>query len=225
MAKANRIQNRQNKPIKTGFHRKKKTGRGNFVVQDEFAIQAQKAGYRARSIYKLLEIQERFELIKPDYVVLDVGCAPGSFLQGIRNIVKQNTIVGIDLKPCKPFSHKNIHTIVGDIFDYNNVSQAVTQIIGSDQFDIITSDIAPNTTGRKDVDQYASVELNIEIVQFSDRFLKKGGNLLLKVFQGEDFNDLTQQIKKRFTDMKVYKPRACRDSSHEVYVICFEKKA
>lgn len=93
MAKANRIQNRQTKPIKTGFHRKKKTGRGNFVVQDEYAIKAKKAGYRARSIYKLIEIQERFDLIQPDYSVIDIGCAPGSFLQAIRNIVRKKTVI------------------------------------------------------------------------------------------------------------------------------------
>jgi len=224
MAKANRIQNRQAKPIKTGFHRKKKVKQGNFVVRDEYAIKAQKAGYRARSIYKLLEIQERFDLIQPDYSVIDIGCAPGSFLQAIRNIVREKTVIGIDLKECKKFSYPNVTTLVGDIFDYDNVSEQVTAIIGDDQFDLITSDIAPNTTGRFDVDQYASVELNIEICKFADRFLKPGWNMLLKIFKWEDFNDLVQQVKKRFTDMKTYKPMACRESSHEEYIICLGKK-
>ncbi|MFK7779896.1 MAG: RlmE family RNA methyltransferase [Candidatus Gracilibacteria bacterium] len=233
MAKKNRIrpersplggQNRKSRPIKTGFHRKKKVQRGSYVVRDEYAVKARKAGYRARSVYKLLEMQERFDLIKPDYSVIDIGCAPGSFLQAIRNIVREKIIIGVDLKEVKPFSYPNVSTIVCSIFDYEELSKQVLEIIGEDQFDLITSDIAPNTTGRFDVDQYASVELNIEICKFSDRFLKTGGNMILKVFKGEDFNDLVMQVKKRFRKMTTFKPMACRDSSHEEYVICYDKK-
>lgn len=224
MAKKNRIQNRQNTPTKSGFHRKKKVQRWAYVVNDEYALKAKKEGYRARSVYKLLEIQERFDLIQPDYSIIDIGCAPGSFLQAISKIVKERIIIGIDLKEVQKFPQAHIHTIVGDIFDYDNVRQAVVDIIWEDTFDLITSDIAPNTTWRFDVDQYASVELNIEICKFSDRFLKKGGNMLLKVFKWEDFYELSREVKKRFQDMKTYKPLACRDSSHEEYVICFGKK-
>lgn len=224
MAKRNRIQNRQKTGPKTGFHRKKKVQRGKYVINDEYAEKARKAWFRARSIYKLLEMQERFELIKPDYSVMDIGCAPGSFLQAIRNIVREKTIIWVDLKEVKPFSYPNVHTIQCSIFDYEELSKQVIDIIGDDQFDVITSDIAPNTTGRFDVDQYASVELNIEICKFSDWFLKDGWNMILKVFKWEDFNDLAQQVKKRFKNMTTYKPMACRDSSHEEYIICWEKK-
>ncbi|MBB1564826.1 RlmE family RNA methyltransferase [Candidatus Gracilibacteria bacterium] len=222
--KKNRNSTKQNGPIKVGFHRKKKVQRGTFVARDEYAIKAQKAGFRARSVYKLLEIQERFDLIKPEFSVIDIGCAPGSFLQAIRNIVKEKPIIGVDIKEVKPFSYPNVKTIQCSIFEYDTLSQKIIEINGEDTFDLITSDIAPNTTGRFDVDQYASVELNIAICEFSDRFLKKGGNMLLKVFKGEDFNDLVQEIKKRFKSMKTYKPLACRDSSHEEYIICFDKK-
>lgn len=224
MAKKNRIENKKVDTIKTWFHRKKKVQRGSYVVNDDYAIKAKKAWYRARSVYKLLEIQERFELIKPDYSVIDIWCAPGSFLQAIRNIVREKTIIWVDLKETKPFSYPNVSTIACDIFDYDRLSKQVIEKIWDDQFDLITSDIAPNTTGRFDVDQYASVELNIEICKFSDRFLKKWWNMLLKVFKWEDFNDLAQQVKKRFNDMKTYKPLACRDSSHEEYIICLCKK-
>ena len=224
MSKKNRISNKQKWPIKTGFHRKKKTQRGNFIVHDEYAIKAQKAWFRARSVYKLLEIQERFELIKPDFSVIDIGCAPGSFLQAIRSIVKEKPIIWVDIKQVKPFSYPNVKTIQCSIFEYDTLSQKIIEINGEDTFDLITSDIAPNTTGRFDVDQYASVELNIAICEFSDRFLKKWWNMLLKVFKWEDFNDLVQEIKKRFKSMKTYKPLACRDSSHEEYIICFDKK-
>jgi len=209
---------------KTGFHRKKKSQRWAYVVNDEYAVKARKAWFRARSIYKLLEIQERFDLIKPDYSVIDIGCAPGSFIQAIRNIVREKTIIWVDLQECKPFPYPNVSTIVQDIFNYDELSKEVIDIIWSDQFDLVTSDIAPKTTGIFDVDQYASVELNIEICKFSDRFLKPGWNMILKVFKWADFNDLSNQVKKRFDKMSMYKPLACRDSSHEEYVICLGKK-
>lgn len=226
MAKINRIENRQSWPMKIWFHRKKKVQRGNFVVQDEYFMKAKKAWFRARSIYKLFEIQERFDLIKPEFSVIDIGAAPGSFLQAIRNIVsKDNIIVGVDLKEIVPLHYPNVKTIVCDIFDYEKLTTELDKILPENHiFDIITSDIAPNTTWIFDVDQYASVELNIAICKFSDRFLKKWWNMILKIFKWEDFNDLVMQIKKRFVDMKTYKPMACRDSSHEEYIVCLGKK-
>ncbi len=227
MAKKNRIENRQKWPSqKTGFHRKKKVQRGNYVVQDEYFQKAKKAWYRARSVYKLLEIQQRFDLIQPDFSVIDIGAAPGSFLQAIRAIVnKDNLIVWVDLKKIEPLGYPNVKTIECDIFDYEKLTWELDKILPENHiFDIITSDIAPNTSWVFDVDQYASVELNIAICEFSDRFLKKGWNMILKVFKWEDFNDLVMQVKKRFTDMKTYKPLACRDSSHEEYVVCLGKK-
>jgi len=105
MAKKNRVwaPNKQNAPIKTWFHRKKNVHKWAYVVRDEYAIKAQKAGFRARSVYKLFEIQERFDLIKHDYSIMDIGCAPGSFLQAIRNIVREKIIIWVDLKEVKPF--------------------------------------------------------------------------------------------------------------------------
>lgn len=224
MAKKNRLQNKQAKSVKTWFHRKKKVNRWTYIIMDEYAVKARKAWYRARSVYKLLEMQERFNLIEPNFSVMDIWCAPWSFLQAIRNIVREKTIIWVDIQEVKPFSYPNVSTIKCSIFDYEELSKKVIEIIGDDQFDLITSDIAPNTTWRFDVDQYASVELNISICEFSDRFLKKWGNMILKIFKWEDFNDLANQIKNRFERMTTYKPLACRDSSHEEYVICFNKK-
>jgi 23S rRNA (uridine2552-2'-O)-methyltransferase len=233
MAKKNRIhsersplwwQNSEPTPMKIWFHRKKKVQRWTYIVNDEYTIKAKKAWYRARSVYKLLEIQERFWLIKPDFSVIDIGCAPGSFLQAIRNIVREKIIIWVDLKKVTPLSYPNVSTIQCSIFDYDELSKKVLDIIWEDKFDLITSDIAPNTSWRFDVDQYASVELNIEICKFSDRFLKTGWNMILKVFKWEDFNDLAIQVKNRFEKMTTFKPLACRDSSHEEYVICFNKK-
>jgi 23S rRNA (uridine2552-2'-O)-methyltransferase len=113
--------------IKTWFHRKKKTNKWQYIVNDQYAIKARKAWYRARSIYKLLEIQEKFEIIKPEYSVIDIWCAPWSFLQAIHNIVKEKTIIWVDIKECKPFSYKNVSTIVCDIFDYDALKKIIIE--------------------------------------------------------------------------------------------------
>ena len=195
-------------------------------MHDKYFQLAKREGYRARSVYKLKEIQEEFELVTENMDICDIGAAPGSFIQFMKKIIRDTgNIVGIDLKPIDKYSQTNINTLVHDIFEFETLKPRVEELIGvGKQFDLITSDIAPNTTGHKDVDQYASVELNIAILGFADVFLKKWGNLLLKVFKGEDFRDLTQEIQKRYTKFTEYKPFACRDRSFEEYVICFGKK-
>ncbi len=201
-----------------------------YQVQDMYFQMAKREWYRARSVYKLKEIQEQFGLIEPDMNVCDVGAAPGSFIQYMKRIIGQQwIIVGIDIQPINKYSQPNIYTLEHDIFELETLQPKVDSILASHssesrQFDLITSDIAPKTTGRKDVDQYASVELNIEILRFANVFLRPWGNLLLKVFKGEDFWDLTSEIKKYFQKFTEYKPQACRDRSFEEYVICYWKK-
>lgn len=195
-------------------------------MHDAYFKKAKSEWYRARSVYKLQEIQETFELIEQGMDICDIGCAPGSFIQYIKRIIKDTgNIVGIDLKPTDKYSQKHINTLVHDIFDFDTLRPKVEELIGAwNNFHLITSDIAPNTTGRKDIDQYASVELNIEILKFADVFLMKGWNLVLKVFKWEDFRDLTKEIQKRYEKFTEFKPYACRDRSFEEYVICFTKK-
>ncbi len=197
-----------------------------FIIKDKYFHKAKKEGFRARSVFKLEEIQKTFELIHPQMKVCDIGAAPWSFMQFIKRIIKEwGLLIGIDIKKIDIIWWKNIYTLVHDIFEYDTLKPKIREILWSEEkFDVITSDIAPNTTGRKDVDQYASVELNIEILKFGDEFLKKWWNLLLKVFKWEDFSDLTKEIKKRFERFIEYKPLACRDRSFEEYVICINKK-
>lgn len=205
---------------------KRKKKPSPYIIRDEYFHKAKKEGYRARSVYKLKELQEKYALIEPNMHVCDIGAAPGSFIQYIKQIIRDTgIIVGIDIKPIDKYSQPNIHTLVHDIFDFETLAPKISFILGEGkQFDLITSDIAPNTTGRKDVDQYASVELNIEILKFADVFLKKWGNLILKIFKGEDFRDLTNEIHSRYEKMTEYKPYACRDRSVEEYIICYGKK-
>ncbi len=197
-----------------------------FQLHDDYFKKAKAEWYRARSVYKLIELQDKFELIKPWMNICDVWAAPGSFIQYIKKIIKDTgQIVWIDLKPIDKYTQSNINTIVHSIFNFDTLRPKVEQFIWKSQkFDLITSDIWPNTTWRKDVDQYASVELNIAIVEFSNHFLKKWWNLLLKVFKWEDFWDLINVVKRDFEKFTEYKPKACRDRSFEEYVICYNKK-
>lgn len=197
-----------------------------YIIQDKYFHKAKEQGFRARSVFKLEEIQKVFELIKPDMKICDIGAAPGSFMQFMKKIIKEGwLLVWIDIKKIENIWWKNIFTLVHSIFDFETLWPKIKEIIGEgNKFDVITSDIAPNTTGRRDIDQYASVELNIEILKFADEFLEDGGNLLLKVFKGEDFYELVREIKKRYEKYIEYKPLACRDRSMEEYVICINKK-
>lgn len=210
--------------VKKQNPRKKKPA--PYTMHDDYFLRAKKEGYRARSVYKLIELQEKFSIIEENMNVCDVWAAPGSFIQYIKKVIKSSwQIVWIDLKKIDKYSQDNINTIEHSIFDFDTLKPKVEQFIWEwNRFDLITSDIAPNTTWRKDVDQYASVELNIEILKFSDVFLKKWWNLVLKIFKWEDFWDIIWPIKNRFERFTEYKPYACRDRSFEEYIICWNKK-
>lgn len=205
---------------------KKKKRPAPYIMHDDYFLKAKKEWYRARSVYKLIEIQEKFDIIKEWMDICDVWAAPWSFIQYIKRIIKDTwQIVWIDIKPIDKYTQKNINTIVHSIFDFDTLKPKVEIFVWSwNQFDLITSDIAPNTTWRRDVDQYASVELNIEILKFWDIFLKKWWNMILKVFKWEDFGDLVKEIKERYKTFTEHKPLACRDRSFEEYVICWDKK-
>ncbi len=228
--KADPVKSRHIKKTKSGHQsisqRVKKKKPAPYQMHDKYFDMAKKEGYRARSVYKLKEIQEAFWLIEENMDICDIWAAPGSFIQYIKRIIRDTwNIVGIDLKPIDKYSQKHINTLVHDIFEFDTLRPRVEELIGAgNKFDLITSDIAPNTTWRKDIDQYASVELNIETLKFAEVFLKKWGNLVLKVFKGEDFRDLTQEIAKYFEKFTEFKPYACRDRSFEEYVICYNKK-
>ncbi len=197
-----------------------------YIIRDDYYKKAKEEGYRARSVYKLMELQEHFWIISSWMNVCDIWAAPWSFIQYIKRIIKDSgQIVWIDLKKIDKYSQSNINTIVCSIFDFEKLVPEVEKYIWfGNKFDLITSDIAPNTTWRKDVDQFASVELNIEIVKFSEIFLKKWWNLLLKVFKWEDFPDLLNIINENFERFTEYKPKACRDRSFEEYIICYGKR-
>lgn len=194
--------------------------RGHYEIRDRYFHQAKASGFRARSVFKLQEIQEKFQLVKPGDAVLDVGCAPGSFLQYLHSLVgPSGKIIGFDLQKMQAIP--SVETFVADIFDRENLEHHLK----GKTFDTITSDLAPNTSGIKDIDQARSIEMNLAVLTLSEWTLKKGGNLLLKIFMGGDFSFLLQKIKKRFQLVTVYRPQATRKQSREFYIVAKKKLA
>lgn len=201
--------------------KKKKTNKHSpYIIKDTYFFEAKRLGYRARSAFKLLELQEQFNIIHPGMTVLDIASAPGSWLQVLAKTVGPSwRVVGIDIAKVKALGYPNVHIFQGNVLEVGPIVEFLKWLDIS-RVDCITSDIAPNTTGQTGVDQYRSVELNLAILDIADMFLRKWGTLILKVFVGEDVNDLIGPIKRRYKVLRRAKPKACRDRSFEEYFVC-----
>ena len=174
--------------------------------KDSYFNKAKQQGYRARSSFKLLEIQEKYKLIKPKDTVLDIGCAPGSWLQVVKKITT-GFILGIDIVSVK--SIKGVEFIEQDINDFKTEKK----------FNVVLSDIAPKTTGIRNIDQQKSFDLTKQSWEAAKNHLKKNGNFLVKTFQSQETQTLVKEIKPFFKLVKTYVPKATRESSKEIYII------
>ena len=171
-----------------------------------------------------MEIDDQHHIIKPGMTVLDLASAPWSFLQVLaRRVGPDGKVFGADIQEIKPLWKHNVFVTVGDVFQRETIDALLLKHDIS-HVDLITSDIAPNTTGMTGVDQYRSIELNLAILDIADTYLKPHANLLLKVFVWEDVNDLIVPIKAKYKTLKRCKPQACRDRSFEEYFLCLDKK-
>lgn len=190
-----------------------------FDPNDRYAQEARKQGYRARSVFKLEAIQNIFHILKIGDRVLDLGAAPGSFLQYISKIIGEKGIaVGIDLQKIENLNLSNVKTYVGDIFD-----DAIYKQIGISEFDVITSDLAPKTSGVKFLDAGRSLDLSLKVLDVARMHLKKNGSLIIKILPGFNEGDLIGEAKKIFKIIKRFRPEAVRKTSGEKYVICLYK--
>ena len=189
----------------------------SFQVQDKYFKQAKAKGYLARSAFKLQEIQARFKILKPSMDVLDLGAAPGSWLQAAAEMVGPKAkLVGIDLAPIKAAGN-NITAWQGDV--RSSQAEEYIRSIHPGKFSVILSDLAPSTGGIKAVDQHRSMELAERVVDLAGKFLAGDGAVLIKVFQGNDLTDFIRALKDKFKRVDVFKPKSSRDRSFEVYVI------
>jgi 23S rRNA (uridine2552-2'-O)-methyltransferase len=183
-------------------------------LQDKYFRQAKREGYVARSAYKLIEINKRRKLIKRGDRVLDLGCAPGSWMQVAEKIIgEEGLLVGIDLKRVSTSFGPNVHTIVGDF----TKTSAAELLGGEDElFDVVMSDMAPSTTGHGD--HFFSERLCQQIIDVLPELLKPRGTCTMKVLEGETFPALIRRMKNVFRVAGAIKPDACRDVSRETYV-------
>jgi len=194
-----------------------------FVHQDKYFHKAKQDGFRARSAYKLKEIQEKFKLIKKADKVLDLGCAPGSFLQVLSEIVgPKGAVVGIDILPVTKLPQKNIVTFQGDIREIDIMESYIPY--AAKGFDIITCDIAPNISGIREVDDRNVSELYDVVQNVVVIALKTGGHLILKAFFSDDFKTVKSNLTILFRTVTVFKPAASRSASSEIYLVAIGKK-
>ncbi len=183
--------------------------RNRFRVKDKYFQKAKDEGYRARSAYKLKEIIARYKIVKRGDRVLDIGAAPGSFLQVLKQVVgPEGHVVGVDLQEIEPI--EGVATVVGDVFDYEPEGK----------FDVITSDLAPKTTGIKFIDNDDSAELNLAALEICKKHLKDDGRAVFKIFQSNEMKKFIDAARKIFERVHLVKPDAVRKTSTEIYVVC-----
>ena len=184
--------------------------------KDIYVRQSKIDGYRARSVYKLSEIHEKFRIFKGGMSVLDIGAAPGSWSQYISKVVKNVKLISVDLKKMENID--NSIQIIGD-FTNTNIQKEIKKNI-TKKFDVVVSDMAVNTTGIKDIDAIQTGELCKEAMIFSNEILSKEGIFISKIFMGRSFNEIIGLGKKIFKEVKVFKPKSSRRESKESFVIC-----
>lgn len=189
-----------------------------FDRKDRFFLKAKEDGFLARSAYKLKEIQKKFKVLRQGDFVIDLGASPGSWSQvAVQLIGPKGFLVGIDLKPVE-------HKAPNAKFYQMNIFELDTSIFESKIPDVIISDMAPNTTGVKSVDQARSEELCLEVVKVADQHLKTGGHLIMKLFEGAGAEEVVAELKKRYQNIKRFKPEAVRKGSFETYLIALNKR-
>ena len=184
--------------------------------RDIFVRQSKVDGYRARSAYKLIEINEKFKIFKGGMNVIDIGAAPGSWSQYASKVVKSGKIVSVDLKEMEEI--KNIIQIKGD-FTEKSTQDKIKGYLNK-KSDVVMSDMAVNTTGIKNIDSIYTGELCKEAMIFSKDVISEKGFFISKIFMGGTFNEIVALGKKIFKEVKVFKPKSSRKDSKESFIIC-----
>ena len=189
----------------------------NEHFKDPYVIKAQKEGYPSRATYKLLEMQARDKLIKPGMVVVDLGSAPGGWSMVARDLVgKKGRVIALDILEMEPVT--GVEFIQGD-FTEQVVLDKLLASLGGRQIDVVLSDMAPNMSGQKSVDQPKSLYLVELALDCALQVLRPGGAFLAKIFQGEGVDVLGQTVKQHFRHLKWRKPKASRPRSNELYIL------
>lgn len=191
-------------------------------VNDPYVQRAQKEGYRSRAAYKLMELDERDNLIKPGMVVVDLGATPGGWSQVAASKVGQSgRVIALDLLPLQPLAR--VEFIQGDFREDSVLAQLEATLQGQ-QIGLVISDMAPNISGVDISDQARAMYLAELALEFAAQHLKPGGAFLVKVFQGTGFEEYMKTMRNHFARVVSRKPKASRDRSSEVYLLGLEKR-
>ncbi len=189
--------------------------------RDYYRRAARKEGFRSRAAYKLLEINNSYHIIQRGMYIVDLGCAPGGWLQVASKVVgSTGRVLGIDLRPVNPLS--NVQFVQGDLND-NFLAEKILDILGR-KVNVLLSDVAPNISGIWQLDHVRQISLTQNAVSIAEKILTKNGSAVLKAFEGEMLNELREELKKKFSSMQLYKPRSSRKTSSEMYLVCLGYK-
>lgn len=188
-------------------------------VNDPYVKQAQKDGYRSRASYKLLEVQEKYKLIRPGMSVVDLGAAPGGWSQVTSRLIGgQGRLIASDILEMD--SIPDVNFIQGD-FTQDEVLARILEAVGNSQVDLVISDMAPNMSGTPEVDMPKAMFLCELALDLAARILKPGGNFVIKVFQGEGFDAYVKDARQKFDKVQMIKPDSSRGSSREQYMLAW----
>lgn len=186
-------------------------------VTDPYVKLAQQAGYRSRAVYKLLELQEKYNIIRKGMIIVDLGAAPGGWSQYVAEILNKNgRIIALDLLPIDPIP--NVELLQGD-FQEEVILEKLLNMVGECKVDLVLSDMAPNTSGIDSVDQPKSIYLAELALELAEKSLRPGGSLVIKVFQGQGIDEYIKSVKQLFTQVLQKKPSASRSRSKEFYLL------
>ena len=189
---------------------------------DEYVKRAQRERYRSRAVYKLDEIQQKDGIIKPGMAIVDLGAAPGSWSQYTSGLLRgKGKLVAMDILPMEPLPGTAF--VQGD-FREHEVLGKLLQVLNGQEVDLVMSDMAPNISGMDAVDQPRAMYLAELAVDFAQQVLRPEGDLLIKIFQGEGFDELVRDLRNRYKKLAIRKPRASRPRSREVYALARGRK-
>jgi 23S rRNA (uridine2552-2'-O)-methyltransferase len=198
---------------------KKNKSSKNWIInqhRDEYFKQSRSLGYRSRAAFKLLELNKKFNFLKKNSKVLDLGAAPGGWSQVASNYCTKGKVMSVDLKQMTEL--KNVKFLMMD-FRVNESKKAIENFFG-DKISIILSDMAANTTGNKDLDCIRTNELCMEALKFSLNVLDNNGVIISKLFNGQDFEAVKKFALSNFKKVRFFKPKSSKDHSKETYIHC-----
>ena len=177
---------------------------------------ARQKGYRSRSAFKLIQLNEKYDFLTNARVVVDLGCSPGGWLQVADEYARSNMIIGVDINPTEPL--KNITIVREDVQD-PRLPEILLNMAGS-HFDLVLSDLSPKVSGIWEYDQARQISISINALRLTSKILKLGANAIFKLFEGEMISDFKDEASKLFEKTTTAKPKASRQQSSELYIIC-----